>query len=121
MAMPDYLEAIAMRPGSERSSLLRYQIALRWLEFGKTAEALAVLAPVIDREPDNAIVSPLYRSLSRGSEHAELPATDPEVRSASKPVSKTVRRSTAQQYSASKQEAVLRTQIRLLLPAEAAG
>lgn len=62
-AMPAYLEAIASEPASERSDLLRYQMALRAHELGRDAEALDFISPLLQRDASHPLAGPLKMEL----------------------------------------------------------
>lgn len=62
-AMPAYLEAIALDPAHSRAHILRYQLALRWLERNEVAAALDMLAAILEHEPEHPLAAPLRREL----------------------------------------------------------
>lgn len=76
-AMPAYLEAIALDPDSSRSRILRYQLAIAWLERNQTAFALDMLAAIVDRDPDDPLAGPLYRDLMGEREAAQPSVSAP--------------------------------------------
>jgi SpoIID/LytB domain protein len=73
-AMPAYLEAIALDPEAMQASILRYQLALAWLERNETAFALDMLAAIIDRDPNDPLAGPLYRELLGEPAEIDVPA-----------------------------------------------
>ncbi len=80
-AMPAYLQAIATAPGESQAQILRYQLALSWLEFGNRAEALSLLTTILERQPGHELAAPLYKQIV-GKDRPDLPEFAPDELSA---------------------------------------
>ncbi|RMF13965.1 MAG: SpoIID/LytB domain-containing protein [Candidatus Dadabacteria bacterium] len=114
-AVPLYLEALMVVADPGREALLRYQLAMHWLEQGNEMLALDVIAPLLERDPNHPLAAPLRERLMPPNQAsaASVPSSSPTAATSA------TRRVQASRRSALRSRLAALEQVRVRLPDEA--